>query len=256
MDQVISQADPVYSRALTEYSKVLSQRNALLKQLQERATSNDQLAIWDKQLVEQGALLIRNRALALQELQTIAQPIHQQLTRGKETLQLMYQPSFNPVEKSADQLGFDLNDQLDVSRVSVAEIERGMLQALKATRKEEIRRGVTRIGPHRDDVTFQASTLNLHLYGSRGQNRSAMLSTKIAEVEWLHQRTSYWPVLLLDEVLAELDENRRHDLLAYVTEVHQSVLTAADQEMFTDDFCRQATLRQVKSGSLSVFEGF
>ena len=251
LDQIISQADPVYGNALTEYGKVLSQRNALLKQLQQRSRGGDQVAVWDEQLVEHGATLIRSRALALQELESIARPIHEKLTRGRENLQLIYQPAFNPLTDSTDQLELEIDDQLDISRISLHEIQERMLAALQRARSEEIQRGVTRLGPHRDDILFQASGLNLHLYGSRGQNRSAMLSTKMAEVEWLHQRTSHWPMLLLDEVLAELDADRRRDLLEYVGQVRQSVLTAADQDMFTEDFCQRATLWQVKAGTLS-----
>ncbi|MFP3855291.1 MAG: DNA replication/repair protein RecF [Anaerolineales bacterium] len=250
LDQLISQADPLYSRTLTEYGKVLSQRNALLKQLQERGTAADQLDIWDEQLVEHGAALIRSRALALNEIQAIAQPIHEKLTRGRERYRLIYDPGFNPLDNTPKQAALDLDDPLDLSSVSEGQIEQRMLAALKEQRRDEIQRGVTRLGPHRDDLIFQATGLNLHLYGSRGQNRTAMLSTKIAEVKWLHQRTGHWPMLLLDEVLAELDANRRQDLLEYVLQVNQSILTAADIDMFTDTFCEQATLWEVRGGTL------
>jgi DNA replication and repair protein RecF len=255
LDSLISQGDPVYGQALTEYGKVLSQRNALLKQMHDRGQGRDQLDIWDGQLVEHGATVIRGRALALQELQALAEPVHQQLTNGRENLRLLYQPSFNPLNGGENQLDLALDDQLDLSRLSQAELQRGFLGALQANRAEEIRRGVTRLGPHRDDINFQASSLDLHLYGSRGQNRTAMLSAKIAEVQWLKQRTGSWPMLLLDEVLAELDEARRRDLLRYVSELPQSVLTAADGEMFTDEFCQQATMWRVKDGTLSSSQG-
>lgn len=250
LDAVISQADPRYGQALTDYGKALSQRNALLKNLQEARPDEAQLEVWEAQLAEHGAGLIRARALALHELESLAQPIHRQLTREQESLRLVYAPSYDPLPTPNGQLGFDLETPVDRTTVSAEAIRRGLTDSLRRSRPDDIQRGVTTTGPHRDDFTFMADGLNLQLYGSRGQSRTAMLAAKLAEVEWLHQRTGEWPVLLLDEVLAELDSARRADLLARVEQVHQSVLTAADREMFTDEFCQRATMWRVRAGSL------
>ncbi|MGA9533100.1 MAG: DNA replication/repair protein RecF [Anaerolineales bacterium] len=253
MDALIRQADPLYDQALTEYAKALSQRNALLKQLHERSSWKGQVDIWDEQLAEHGAVILRGRTLALQELQAIAQPIHDQLSRGREVLRISYDPAYDPLAPTMGQIGLDLEIPVDRSGFSRHQIQEGLLAALHDARAEEIRRGVTRIGPHRDDVRFIASGLDLHSYGSRGQNRTAVLSVKLAEVKWLHGRTGEWPVLLLDEVLAELDASRREDLLGYVSQVNQAVLTAADIDMFTERFCQSATLWRVRAGAIEAY---
>jgi DNA replication and repair protein RecF len=126
-----------------------------------------------------------------------------------------------------------------------------MKAELERTRQEEISRGMTLIGPHRDDFAFYANGIDLRVYGSRGQNRTAMLSMKLAEVDWLHGRTGEVPVLLLDEVLSELDPERRVDLLSRVDAAQQSILTAVDLKMFEEGFFQRATMWEIKGGTVS-----
>lgn len=254
LDDIISQADPVYTEALSAYGKALTQRNALLKQFQEVRRDADQLRVWDEQLAEHAAALMRARAIALRELEAHAEPIHARLSRGRETLRLEYAPAYDPLLQAHGQLGLQMDAPIDHASINRSDLQRGMLERWQAGLDEDIRRGATQIGPHRDDFRFLANGLDLHLYGSRGQNRTAMLALKLAEVAWLRERTSEWPVLLLDEVLAELDSQRRGDLLQAVSEANQAVLTAADRDMFTDSFCRMATLWQVKGGEVTPFE--
>jgi DNA replication and repair protein RecF len=109
---------------------------------------------------------------------------------------------------------------------------------------------MTLIGPHRDDIRIHANGIDLHLYGSRGQNRTAMLAAKLGEVDWLLKRTGDWPVLLLDEVLAELDRDRREDLLSRLETAHQAILTTADLSMFTDTFQKNAIILQISEGRI------
>src|SRR5690606_32991091 len=104
----------------------------------------------------------------------------------------------------------------------------GLLDRLRATRAEEIARGMTLSGPHRDEVRFLASGLDLGTYGSRGQARTAVLALKLAEVEWMQARTGEWPLLLLDEVLAELDVDRRRELMARLGAAEQCVMTTTE----------------------------
>lgn len=114
----------------------------------------------------------------------------------------------------------------------------------------ELRRGLTLTGPQRDDLSLQINGLELRHYGSRGQNRTAMLDFKLAQVDWLHQRTREQPVLLLDEVLAELDPQRRGYLLERLADSHQALLTAADIGMFEKPFLDSATVWTMSAGSL------
>jgi len=250
LDFTLTQADPSYAVTRLEYAKVLSQRNALLKQLQERNSVQDELAFWDEQIADHGATLMRARSLALSELEEFTSTIHSQLTRSRERLRLIYQPSYLPDSSPKDQLGLPLETTIDMSSISWEQLRTGLKSALQSTRKSEIQRGMTLLGPHRDDIRFHANAIDLHLYGSRGQNRTAMLAAKLGETEWLLQRRGDRPVLLLDEVLAELDQDRRDDLLSRLESAHQAILTSADLSMFTDTFQKKATIWQISEGRI------
>jgi DNA replication and repair protein RecF len=252
LDALISQAEPVYAQAISQYGKAVSQRNALLKQLEPGASARAQLEVWNEQVSEYGSILIRGRALALQEMQALAQPIHADLTRSRESLRLVYQPSFNPLRKPNGQLDLSLEAPIDHSTISMEQIQSGLRNELARGQDEDIQRGVTGTGPHRDELRFFVDSLDLHLFGSRGQSRTATLAVKLAEVQWLRERTGEWPVLLLDEIVAELDEARRQDLLQRVQQVHQSVLTASEPDMLTKTFFSKATLWRVQAGSLTT----
>jgi DNA replication and repair protein RecF len=249
LDASLSQADPAYGEALAEYGKVLTQRNALLKQLQERRTAAEELDFWDEQLCEHGSILIRGRALALGELSQQAAHIHNELSQSRESLQLDYQPAFDPAAPADGQIGLPLEGIVDRTGISREQIRLGMQQALRIQRREEIGRGVTVIGPHRDDLRLLANGIDLRQYGSRGQNRTAMLSVKLAEVNWLRDRTGDWPILLLDEVLAELDVQRRDDLLNRIGDVRQVLLTASDLSMFSEAFRQSASIWRIEAGT-------
>ncbi len=128
-------------------------------------------------------------------------------------------------------------------------------QAFLARRADEITRGVTLTGPHRDELRFVAGSpthgtheVDLGTFGSRGQQRTAVLALKLAELEWMHERTGEAPVLLLDEVLAELDTDRRRYLLAQIDSVEQALLTATDPEMFSAEFRERAVMMEVRGG--------
>jgi DNA replication and repair protein RecF len=128
-------------------------------------------------------------------------------------------------------------------------------QALVARRADDVVRGTTLTGPHRDEMRFIAGSptqgtheVDLGTYGSRGQQRTAVLSLKLAQLEWMRARTGETPVLLLDEVLAELDSERRRYLLAQVDSVEQALLTATDPEMFSTDFRERAAIWEVQGG--------
>ncbi len=256
LDATVCQADLHYAEALAEYARILAQRNALLKQLQERGNgapanhASPQLAFWDERLAETGALLIRGRSLALSELDRLASPLHAQLTNDLERLRLDYQPAFDPLPRPAGQLGLPLAAPLDRTGIAEADVRDGLRRALEETRAEEIARGVTLLGPHRDDFRVWSNGVDLGTYGSRGQNRTAMLSLKLAEVEWMHARSGEWPALLLDEVLAELDIPRRQALLQRLSGAEQAILTCADVDMFTGTFRQQSTIWHVEAGSL------
>jgi DNA replication and repair protein RecF len=247
LNLALAQAVPAYARALSEYNQALTQRNALLKALSERSGDSNQLQVWDETLVRLGAQIILWRIQAVQEIERFASRIHHELTRGNEVLRLAYEPAFDPL-KPEMQLGLKLDTPIDRSSLGLDEIQKGFLARLKVIRNEEIARGVTTIGPHRDDLRFIINKADVSDYGSRGQLRTTLLALKLAEVEWMQARTGEWPVILLDEVMAELDTHRRADLLKYVGKGEQVLFTTTDTKLFTPEFVEQSEIWDVRGG--------
>jgi DNA replication and repair protein RecF len=233
-DLAFSQVVPRYANNLNEYGKVLTQRNALLKQLDEQGGDREQLSFWDARLAERAAQLIYDRIHAIQELDAIAGRIHHELTRSGEVLRLDYMPAFDPIQTAKDQPVL-LDAPIDRGGLKVEKIQEGFLKRLALLRREEIARGMTTIGPHRDEMRFLSNGIDLGIYGSRGQVRTAMMTMKLAEVAWMKEKTGHWPVLLLDEVLAELDEERRADLLKRLANSEQALLTTTDLQLFESE---------------------
>lgn len=251
LNLALAQTVPGYAAALSAYDKALSQRNALLKLLGERNGDPDQLVFWDEQITFAGALLIEARIQAVHQLEALASTTHRELTRGEEALRLVYQPAYDPLPAEPNQISLPMDAQVDRSGLSREQIESGFKERLMEIRQDEIARGQTLIGPHRDEVRFLANGIDLGTYGSRGQVRTTMLSMKMAEVSWMHQRTGEYPVLLLDEVLAELDPTRRLDLQERLVESEQALLTTTDLDLFTADFKKNAAHWQVEQGTIN-----
>src|SRR5512138_436789 len=251
LNLALAQSTPAYARVLSEYSQALTQRNALLKLLGERGGSGDQLDVWDETLARLGSQIILWRIEAVQQIERLASRVHHELTRGLEVLRLAYEPAFDPLPKPNGQLGLKMSTVVDRSGLDLNDIQEGFRASLSALRKEEIARGVTTIGPHRDDLRFLANDIDLGNYGSRGQVRTTLLSLKLAEVNWMKDRTGEWPVILLDEVMAELDLQRRADLLKYVGESEQVLFTTADLHLFPEAFVRNAEVWHVEGGKIS-----
>jgi DNA replication and repair protein RecF len=250
LDMVISQVSPRYVQHLSDYSATLTQRNALLKQLAERGGDLDQLAVWDGMLARHGAFIMKERIRTIRELEEEAKSLHYDLTDGKEVLRLDYQPAYDPIAVTNGQMALPVSTVADRSGIDIKEIENGMLTALRKLQREEIARGSTTIGPHRDELRFLSNQVDLGDYGSRGQGRTALLALKLAEVNWLKQRTGEWPVLLLDEIMSELDTTRRSDLLASLSECDQAILTSADLSMFEPDFVQTHHIWRVEGGMI------
>lgn len=252
LNLAMSQVIPGINRTLGDYSQTLSQRNALLKQLQEFGGDADQLDYWDQLLVAKGSELIYGRIHTVQELERIAARNHRELTRGKSILRLSYQPAYDPIPEVPGQFLLPLEDPIDRSGLTVDDIQQGYAQRLKAERDADIARGVTTVGPHRDELRFLENGIDLGVYGSRGQVRTAMLSLKMAEMAWMTEKTHHAPVLLLDEALAELDPTRREDLLNRLTSTSQTLLTTTDLDLFSPDFVEKTTLWRVSDGRVNL----
>lgn len=232
LDVALCQVDPAYCRALSRYNRVLAERNALLRQWHERRRDPDELAYWNEQLVGYGVIVMLRRRDAVIELDQRAARLHHQLSGGAERLRMVYEATLA------------ISPQDDEARLDSA-----YRAELKQYRQREIERGMTLIGPHRDEVRFLVNDqIDLGKFGSRGQQRTAVVALKLAEVDWMHQRTGEWPILLLDEVLSELDAERREFLLAQVNGVEQALITTTDPTFFDADSLAGMTLLRVEAG--------
>ncbi len=250
LNLTIAQGDPFYTQTLSEYNSAITQRNALLKILSERGGDFTQLDYWDGLITNRGARLLRARIVAIRELDQIAARIHDRLTGSKEVLRLIYQPSYDPLPKTKGQFSLPIQTQVNRDSYSVDQIEQGFLNQLGQIRSEEIARGVTTIGPHRDEIRIHSNGIDLTDFGSRGQIRTALLSLKLAEVKWLKQKTTQWPVLLLDEIMAELDVQRRSFLIDYLQGAEQTIMTTTDLHLFPENFTDNCEKWVIENGSV------
>lgn len=194
MDMELCQISRVYYYNLNQYHKILKQRNNLLKNIKGQEGTLD---IWDIQLAEFGKKLIKARKNFILELSEIAGSIHGSITEGRESLTLKYNPS-----------------------VEIENFE----EKLKKNRERDIYYGTTTIGPHKDDILFFINGVNVRDYGSQGQQRTACLAVKMAEIDLIKQHKNVNPVLLLDDVLSELDKTRQNYLINSIRDV-QTVIT-------------------------------
>jgi len=252
LDEMISQAMQGYIKTLSDFQKALSQRNALLKQLSENQGDYAQLDYWDNLLADTGSTIIHHRWHAISRIERLATQIHYKLSNSSETLEMFYYPSlFVSQTNNRSNHGFPNPYELEKAAPPIEEIHQNYAQKLIAKRKEDIARGLTTIGPHRDDIRFFINNQNVAFYGSRGQIRTTLLSLKLAEIEWLHSIFHEKPVILLDEIMAELDEKRRNDLVQYLLEENQAILTTADLDYFSGQFLEKCCVLKLQDGRIS-----
>ncbi|MFC1963187.1 DNA replication/repair protein RecF [Chloroflexota bacterium] len=239
LDITDSQVDHHYLRQLQRYNKVLWQRNHLLRLIAENQARSEELSFWDKELVESGTYLIVQRAHTVVALNHLVQTIHRGLSDGQEELSLVYRGS---VSGERTNLPFE-------------EVDEAFDRALKISREKEIARGMSLVGPHRDDLRFLINGVDSGVYGSRGQQRTIALSLKLAEARFIQSKVGENPILLLDDVLSELDAKRRHHVLHSITGYEQVLLTATDIDSFDADFLAKAVLFRVDQGKIEPLSG-
>jgi DNA replication and repair protein RecF len=252
MNDTLAQVDRDYLQALTTYEKILPQRNALLRRIADGQAGPGELDYWDTQLVQSGSVLIAGRQRFLRELENEAQRAHHDLTGSRETLTLEYLPSFMPTADGDGQLSFNLTG-LDLHRQLLPDqITPQFADQLKAELAESIQRGMTLSGPHRDEMRLHINGRDAGLYGSRGQARTAVMALKLSELAWMRARIGEAPLLLLDEVIAELDAGRRAYLLSRLDGTTQTLMTTTELDIFTPDFLRRSALLRVVDGQISL----
>ena len=254
LNSTLCQIDTQYCRTLIKYNRVLERRNHLLRTLRDRGGRPDQLDFWDQELTQTGPHIIARRQKVMVDLETLAQPVHLALSGGRERLRLRYVPSFDPhkLEPNGTQMSLRSNLAPPISIPQDPDIIRqAFLSFVHASQQTDIQRGMTLIGPHRDDFRFFDRQVDLHTYGSRGQQRTAVLALKLAEVALMTQTTGEQPILLLDEVMSELDIDRRRYLCSQLFQVEQVVITTTDLNALTPDVLQQAALYRVSQGRLT-----
>ena len=257
LDAMLCQLDNQYCRTLSMYNRVLNQRNCLLRTLRERACDPAQLEFWDDRLIEHGSYVTARRTDAMFALNRIALDLHQEMTEPREPLALFYKPSIpRPDSEAADDRAVNapLADEWHLGKTAVSALAEAFRGALHSSRKEEIARGLTLVGPHRDDFRFLSSAVDLSIYGSRGQQRTAALTLKLAETEVVRRVKGHWPVLLLDDVMSELDGQRRHRLMELVNGATQTVITTTDVDAYSIQFLSKVARYRVKEGRLEPLE--
>ncbi|MBN1876986.1 MAG: DNA replication/repair protein RecF [Anaerolineae bacterium] len=255
LDDVLSQIYPDYVESLHKYQIALSRRNALLKHLRERGGDIAQLAPLEEILTETGVSISLYRRRLVSALSLHTDRFHQELTGGTAWLHLHYQPDFDPL--SPPELNYQIGllpESIQDIPVDVRQLQDAYRALLQRQRREAIQRGVTLIGPHRDEVRFISNGIDLGTYGSRGQQRTAVLALRLAELRWLEQETGEIPVLLLDEVLAELDRARRTHFLKLLGHVEQAIMATTDADMFPETFREHILKLEVVGGIIRPVE--
>ncbi len=262
LDVALCQMEPAYCRALSHYQKVLSQRNALLRTLAERRASDvgEQLRYWDEKLVESGSLVVARRLWLINELEKEAALLHLDLSGGIERLRLRYLPSFDPGQQPRSARTPIPSTQVlrergvEYEELSVEQVRASFLAHLFVGRSRDLAAGMTLLGPHRDDLGFYLGDRNLRIYGSRGQQRTAALASKLAEVAIMTRVRGEHPILLLDDVMSELDATRRAMLLDVIPMVKQAIVTTTDWSYFSPRLLQEAHRLQVKDGQVLFIE--
>ncbi len=199
LDGALCQIRPSYAGMLHVYQRALSQRNALLKDIGRFPELRDTLEVWDARLIQLGAAVMEERHRYVEKIAPQAQEIYRGISRGKEELSLSYAPSPRLPEGSSQQ------DWIELFKTE-----------LRRTEASDVRSGFTSVGPHRDDLEITLGGLSARMYGSQGQQRSAVLALKLAEAQALSQLTGETPIVLLDDVMSELDQSRQDYLLNHL----------------------------------------
>ena len=246
LDITISQLDVRYVRALQRYQRVLTQRNGLLRRLQERrGRGADELEFWDGEAAAAGGVILAGRAAALAALAAGAAERWEQLAPSSPPLEVHYQPRLPPEQAAA----------IPAAAPGGAEDATGAAQAalhdtLLARRGDDIAAGMTRSGPHRDDVRFAIGDAEAGAFASRGEQRTLALALRLAEVALSHERTGDPPLLLLDDILSELDSARRERVLAAAYGVDQVVITTPDPDRPAAAELPEARRYRIEDGEL------
>jgi len=222
IDMILCQVDKEYLFSLSSYNKIVDQRNKLLKSLKNNTDIKDTLEIWDDQLVRYGSDIIRKRKEFIEKLNEKVYPIHSSLTGNDDKIDIIY----------------DCNTDSE-----------GYKEKIKENLEKDIRFKSTSTGPHRDDIKINIKDIDVKKFGSQGQQRTAALSLKLAEIEIIKEYTGDTPILLLDDVLSELDMNRQKYLLENLGDT-QTIITCTGLDEFVNNRFEINKCFKVSRGSI------
>ena len=235
LDAELSQASPAYYGELLRYTRILKQRNAVLKDIRERLAAPDDLLPWDAQLAKSAAYIVTRRIAAVAQLGALSARVQAVLAAGEE-LTLAYEIAGAGAEDFAED---DMTESLHL----------WYNKMLCEGRARDIARAATGVGPHLDDLVLRVGGMSLRSYGSQGQQRTGALALKLAELFYLQENIGEAPILLLDDVMSELDADRRRALLDFIRHEHiQTFITATDAAYFPSE--RMGTYRYVEAGTV------
>lgn len=220
-DMQIAQTDPIYYDLLVKYNRVVQQRNKLLKEIRDNEGSSAQLQPWNKEFIALATAIAKKRQLALEKLKVIAGEIYASITGNKEILTIKYELKANNGEFLYPENDFE-------------DWEIFYTQKLAERERIDILRGNTGIGPHRDDIVLLLNDMSLKSFGSQGQQRSGALALKLSQLEYVRREIGEFPILLLDDVMSELDNSRRAQLLMFIDGKVQTFITVNDRELIPE----------------------
>ncbi|MEM8829278.1 MAG: DNA replication/repair protein RecF [Cyanobacteria bacterium P01_G01_bin.19] len=241
LDGLLIQLEPVYSSILQQYNQVLRQRSALLKKirsleqdesLETPASLESQLRLWDEQLAAAGSRVARRRARVVARLAPIARGWHKKISGETEQLEVNYLPNVLWAEDEPDK------------------VRQAFLAKIEERRVAERYQGKTVVGTHRDEIEFVINQTPARYYGSQGQQRTLVLALKLAELKLIEEVIGEPPLLLLDDVLAELDLNRQQQLLEVIGDRFQTIITTTHIDSFNRDWVKDSQVLRIKAGEI------
>ena len=243
VDNLLIQLEPVYAYIRSQYQHILRQRNALLKQFKKQGYGNGnplpdfvklQLKLWNDKLIETACRVMRRRKRAIQKLEPLARYWHEQISDHQEKLHIVYCPN----------IAYEKDD--------IEEIKQAIGKELEERSAQEIIMGSTLCGPHRDDIQFMINNVPVKNYGSQGQQRTLVLGLKLAELQLIEEIIGESPILLLDDVMAELDLKRQQHLLDSLGNRFQTIITTTHLNYFGDRLLNESQILEVKKGHLQL----
>ncbi len=246
LDVTNGQMNGRYLRALQRYNKVLVQRNQLLRQIRERGGQDHTLPVWDQELATNGAFIFQERTRSVNGLAAFADRWFRELGGWGQQLAIGYRPGLPEAQSVVLQTAPAETD------AALGAIHSAFVQALERGRQRDIAAGMSLIGPHRDDLCFIVDAVDMNVYGSRGQQRLAALSLKLAELDLLTDRIGARPILLLDDVLSELDEAKQAAVLRVAASGGQTLLTVTHIDAIDRNVLPDAPVLHLEAGALLV----